>query len=84
MRQMLPSEGEDEEEIHYSAAPSRTNAHTQPNRASLFPHLHHREEVRGSSVGLPPTAPPIYHAGCPRALPQPHLRRLCIRLKTAY
>lgn len=50
MRQPLPSEGGDEEEIHYSAAPSRTDAHTQPNRASLFPHLHHREEVRGCGL----------------------------------
>lgn len=59
MRQTLPSGGEDEEEIHYSAAPPRTDAHTQPNRASLFPHLHHREGVRGCGLFCR-TAPPPF------------------------
>lgn len=65
MRQTLPSAGEDEEEIHYFAAPSRTNVHTQPNRASLFPHLHHREEVRGCGLFCRTAADP----------PPPHLSR---------
>lgn len=61
MRQTLPSEGGDEEEIHYSAAPSRTDARAQPNRASLFPHLHHREEVRGCGLFFRTAHPPHPH-----------------------
>lgn len=56
MRQTLPSEGEDEDQIHYSIPIAHKHAHT--HRASLFPHLHHGEEVRGCGRP-PPTAPPF-------------------------
>lgn len=54
---MLLSEGEDEEEIHYS----HTHTRARPNRALLFPHLHHQEAVRVavSAVRPPTTALPL-------------------------
>lgn len=70
MRQKLLSKGEDEEELHYNS-PSHTQTytqtHTQQNWASLFPHLHHQEEVRGcrlfcEAADVCPSLPFITHS----------------------
>lgn len=46
-----------------------THTHTQPNWASLFPHLHHWEEVRGCRLccGAADVCPAIYHTHPPCA-----------------
>lgn len=80
MRQKLLSKGEDEEELHYTSSPntlSHTNTHTPQNWASLFPHLHHQEEVRGcrlfcEAADVCPSPPFITHS-CLRVHAHSHI-----------